>query len=334
MPERIKDKKHLTQLIIEETGCDAEQAKLVLDSTGNDVGKSIKIINSLLKQIMVLKGKFKAETTNIYGLVVLIADIKNNQLLRATNIVTYNPGIYQTGLDQPWHEFERKLYALRLGEGSLQELTQKLQNNIKSWINKDKDTQFFEALVKNNRELLESRLVEEIKEISQDQNIKLDIQLDEVNLLQFKELKEKIDEDISKLQLPENLVVTEETAALVLEIEMVGETDKKGRLARELKPGETVWAKLTDERDIAQYLAKLLGGRVRNEEGREELIPLTAPVEEVEPGKEKVRVKVRFGPAIMGLAELSPDDRVSVITNGHKLTQWWKDLLRIFSLQK
>ena len=47
MSERLKDK---IQLIIEETGCDSEQAQLVLNSTDNNVEKAIKILDNYINK--------------------------------------------------------------------------------------------------------------------------------------------------------------------------------------------------------------------------------------------------------------------------------------------
>lgn len=331
MPDRIRDKK---QLIIEETGCDAEQAELILTSTSHDVEKAIKIINSLLKQIVVLKGKFKSETANIYGLLILIADIKLNQVLRLANIITYNPSIYQVSLNSPWHEFERKLYALRLREGSLQELTQKLQNHIKHWLRSEKKDILFGALLKGNKEELARMLDEEVKMISEDERIRLNIELEEVNLFQFKELKEKIDEDISKMKLPSNLNKEGEVVSLVMKVEIVKSTSGKGKMVKDLQPRELVWAKITDQRDIAQYLAKLLGGRIKKVDSSEEVLPLNVPVESISENDGKMKVRLRFGPAILGEEELSANERISVIGSSGTISRLWKNLSKIFSLQK
>lgn len=330
MSDKIKDKK---QLIMEETGCDTEQAELVLHSTGNDVEKAIKIINSLLKQIIVIKGKFKTGTASYFGLFVLIADIKLNKVLRLANIVTCNPGIYQNGLNKPWHEFERKLYALKLGEGSQPEITQKLQEYLKNWTRGEKKSDIFEALVQNNKESLEEMLAREIKVISPDEDVTLNIQLEEVNLFQFKELKEQIDEDIAKLRLPEPLEQPEEIASLVLKVETIKNAGREGKTVRDLQPGEIIWTKITDPRDIAQYLSKLLGGRIKRN-GAEEVIPLTVPVEEIIPDKDKIRLKVRFGPAVIGEEELDESERIAVIFSESRIARIWKNLAKLFSLQK
>lgn len=330
MADKIKDKK---QLIMEETGCDAEQAELVLQSTGNDVGKAIKVINSLLKQIIVIKGKFKTGIASHFGLFILIADIKLNKILRLANIVTCNPGIYQHGLDKPWHEFERKLYALKLGEGSQPEITQKLQEYLKNWIRGENKRDIFEALVQNNKKSLEEMLAREIKVISPDEEITLNIQLEEVNLFQFKELKEQIDEDISKLQLPEPLEQQEDIASLVLKVETIKNAGREGKTVRDLQPGEMIWTKITDPRDIGQYLSKLLGGHIKRN-GMEEVIPLTVPVEEIIADQGKISLKVRFGPAVIGEEVLDEDERIAVIFSESRIKRIWKNLAKIFSLQK
>lgn len=330
MPDKIKDKK---QLIMEETGCDTEQAELVLHSTGNDVEKAIKIINSLLKQIIVIKSKFKTDDASFFGLLVLIADIKLNKVLRLANIVTCNPGIYQNGLTKPWHEFERKLYALKLGEGSQPEITQKLQEHLKNWTRGEKKNDIFTALVQNNKELLEKMLAREIQVISPDENITLNLQLEEVNLFQFKELKEQIDEDIARLRLPEPMDQQEEIASLILKVETIKNIGREGKAVRDLQPGEMIWTKITDPRDIAQYLSKLLGGRIKRD-GTEEIIPLTVPVEEIVPDQDKIRLKVRFGPAVIGEEELADNERIAVIFSESHIGRLWKNLTKLFSLQK
>jgi hypothetical protein len=187
--------------------------------------------------------------------------------------------------------------------------------------------------VQNNKELLEKMLAREIKVISPDKEITLNIQLEEVNLFQFKELKEQIDEDIAKLRLPEPLEQQEEIASLVLKVETIKNAGREGKTVRDLQPGEMIWTKITDSRDIAQYLSKLLGGRIKRN-GTEEIIPLTVPVEEIIPEQDKVRLKVRFGPAVIGEEELADNARIAVIFSESHIGRLWKNLTKLFSLQK
>ncbi len=80
-------------------------------------------------------------------------------------------------------------------------------------------------------------------------------------------------------------------------------------------------------------MSKLLGGRIKRN-GAEEVIPLTVPVEEIIPDKNKIRLKVRFGPAVIGEEELDESERIAVILSESRIARIWKNLAKIFSLQK
>lgn len=326
MIDKIRDKK---QLVMEETGCDAEQASVILESTGMDVGKAIKVINSLLQHIIVIKGKFRAETHNIYGLLIVIADIKVNRIVRLANIVTCNPSVYQTSLKMPWHEFEKALYALRLADGSLQETTQKLQEQLRNVVFSDKNNIFFSLLEQKDRDMLTKIFMKEVKAIMHDDAIVFHEEFEEINLLQFKELRGETDGDEYFTQFPPAAESEEQNSLLILEIELVKGVGGINKPAKDVIPGELVWAKIIDQRDIAQYVARLLGGRVKKD-NREEAIPLAVPIEDLHDGK----LQVRFGPGILGEVILQPQEPIDIIADVNRFGRFWQKMIKIFSLQK
>lgn len=320
MIDKIRDKK---QLVIEETGCDAEQASVVLESTGLDVGKAIKVINSLRQHIIIIKGKFKAETHNIYGLLIVIADIKVNRIVRLANIVTCNPSVYQTSLKIPWHEFEKTLYALRLADGSLQETTQKLQEQLRNVVFSDKNNVFFSMLEQKNRDSLGKIFMKEVKTIMPDDAIVFHEELEEINLLQFKELRGETDGLESYTPFPAIVEREEQNSLLILEIELMKGVGGINKPAKDAVPGELVWAKIIDQRDIAQYVSRLLGCKVKKD-NREEAIPLAVPIEAIHDGK----LQVRFGPGILGQTTMQSQEFIDIIADVNRFGRFWQKVIK------
>ena len=111
--------KDSTRLVMEETGCDEGQAIVALESCDYNISKAISKIFDLLRDIVVLKGKFRTFENHLYGMLTVAVDIKHNRLLRTKVLVTYNPKVYETDLSQNWYEYEKKLYTARLISGLL-----------------------------------------------------------------------------------------------------------------------------------------------------------------------------------------------------------------------
>lgn len=308
----MKDK---VQLVREETGCDEEQAKLILESTHNDVSKAIRIINTLLKHIVAIKGRFKCEKINIYGLFLLITDIRQRALIRVGALVTYNPGVYENDLGTNWHDFERQLYALKLGEGSNQDLTQNLQHCLQTRLTRDEKKTFFQYLRNLDTREVETTLLSEIKMVTGDQEVILNTSLEQLNLAQFKELRKDpeggVDESSYERERKKDSTIT-------LKIELVLDS-LKGIAAVNLRKGNLVSAKIVDMRDIARYLSKLLGG-----EQQDEIVPLVVPVDNVEIREQQVMIKTRFSPGIIGKTILSQEDKVEIIKQTNPIVAFIK----------
>ena len=297
----MKDK---IQLVREETGCDEEQAKLILESTHNDVSKAIRIINTLLKHIVAIKGRFRCEKINIYGLFLLITDIRQRALVRVGALVTYNPGVYENDLGTNWHDFERQLYALKLGEGSIQDLTQNLQHCLQTRLARDENKTFFQYLRNLDSREVETTLLSEIKMVTGDQEVILSTSLEQLNLAQFKELRKDPEDGMDESSYERE---RKKDSTITLKIELVLDS-LKGIAAVNLRKGNLVSAKIVDIRDIARYLSKLLGG-----EQQDEIVPLVVPVDNVEIREQQVIIKTTFSPRIIGKAILSQEDRVEII---------------------
>src|SRR5262245_43442307 len=116
------------RLVMEETGCDQSQAQVALELARFDVAKAIRAMGSLLRHINVLKGKSRVEGSSLYGLFLLVADVKSSFPMRLRCVFSHNPAVYETDLTAPWYDVERQIYGHRLAEGSQQHLSQELEH--------------------------------------------------------------------------------------------------------------------------------------------------------------------------------------------------------------
>ncbi len=297
------------RIIVEEIGCDEEQAKLSLRESSDNLQKAIKSIASTFKFIGVIKGKFICEDINMYGLFIVIVNLRKEIIIRQAAVVTNNPAIYENDMGLTWHIFEKRLYALRLHEGSLHETTSKFEQNLNRQIRKNHKQIFFQ-LVREKKagelaELLKSGISKSLPGASN----RLVLEIEELSLSQFRELSDKSVSVTEKKNDNNN-----SGRELTLETELAECNDDGDFVeADKLKENDTVLVSITDNRDTAQYLSKLLGGRKRDS-----IIPLAATIQKVDCEGNNLTVDMRFGPGITGRALVNKKTRVRIVKSHFK----------------
>ena len=92
--------------------------------------------------------------------------------------------------------------------------------------------------------------------------------------------------------------------------------DSSGKEAGRLTEGDVIVSQITDTRDIAHYLAHLIGGR------RDDL---PAIVKKVNVLSGNAEVLVYYAPGIIGIARVASDLRVKLLEA--KTQPWWKKII-------
>lgn len=285
---------------MEETGCDQNIAELTLKNCGFDLEKALKVISSVNQNIAVIKGKFLFPRSFLFGLLIVIFQLRQKQIYRVRTIVSYDPHVYEVDLSLDWYLFEQQICSFRLNEGSLAGFTQNLDNLFYGRLNNSKE--FKEILADNSEGDLETVFCSVLNEQLPSEDILLSLSKNLLNLAQFRSLAlvPSAGKDFNQ-SLPLN-----NTISLNLEIELVH--DYVGGLpAKTLEVGDLVLVQVTDERDIAQYLSHLMGSR----QG-EKISPLTVPVVGINRLSNEVEIKTRFGPGVTGFTVLPNRTRVKV----------------------
>lgn len=309
--------------MVEETGCDKDEARHYLEEASGNITWALKNILRDIKPIGVIKCRFKIDEVNIYGLVLFIFNGRTRKMFRYAAVVGCNPVIYETDNRQQWFLFEKELYSQRLKDGSLREITQKIEQSLLVKIQEQDNDEYYNSWDELNIRKIEEIFKDQIREVikydtGKEYDANIEIQWQKLNLRQFKYLTdtEKIDEEF-KLHLDE-----ERTSAslIALNTELVKSTDGSPTIKIEkVEAGDMVFTEISDDRDIGIYLAHLLGAR------KEDLsIPLSASVEDVKDTEEGVEIIVRFGPGIVGRAIENPKKKIGIIRNPIARTcSWW-----------
>ncbi len=316
--------------MIEETGCNKEEAKHYLEESQGNITLALKNLLKNIRPIGVLKSRFKIDEVNIYGLLFFIFNGRTRKMLRYAAVTGCNPIIYETDIRSQWFSFERRLYSQRLKDGSLREITQKIEQLLLLKIQEQNIDEFYNLWNELNIGDISGMFRGQIGDVvrydrGREYEISVETEWQKLNLRQFKYLTdtEKIDEEF-KLHLDEEKTYR---SLIVLKTDLV--SSRKGNPStrvEKIESGDMVYTKITDKRDIGVYLAYLLGARKGDK-----LIPFSASVEDVKDIGEGVELIVRFGPGIVGRIVENSKRRVFILKNSITRTfHWWYIIIVFF----
>jgi len=292
------------RLLMEETGCEQGEAELALELADNDLEKAIKTIGSLLRHIAAVKGKFYFQQKNLYGLVLVVINTKTCEILRLRIVVSYNPALFENSPAMDWYTFEKLIFSFRLDRGSLPDYTQEVEHKLRPYLLAQS-----EVLVRCDPHGIEALF----RDFFSPDTAEMALTIEQLNLTQFRQLPDDGALSSAKVTLKDN-----DPGTVRLQIHLV--EDKSGREVTRLQEGDVVLSRITDTRDIAHYLAHLIGG-VR--EG--DMVPLPAVIRKVSVNAEGTEIQVYYAPGIVGLAQTASDSKVRIVEM--KAQPWWKKII-------
>ena len=199
---------------------------------------------------------------------------------------------------------EKLIFYYRLDEGSLPDFTQDIEQKLSAFVSGHR-----EIYPNCDAQKIESLL----KEFFAPDTVNVKVVAEEMNLAQFRQLPN------TGTETSRTIVHQEKEASMVrLEISLV--EDPNGKEISKLAEGDVVMTSISDSRDIAHYLAHLIGGR---REGS--LLPLPAVVRKVSPALETFEIQVYYAPGIAGEGVIKRGERVKIIEA--RAPSWWKKII-------
>jgi len=285
--------------LMDDTGCEEFEAKTALEIAGGNFNKAISCVGAMLKYITAYKAKIVLQDNNIFGLIHIITNNKNLDLLRFSVVMTYNPIIYEQNIDVDWFSFEKKLYSYRLVEGVIEKDTKSIETNLKEYIIDN---------LKSNKIMSCKDMKSVLETYFSENTLQIEIVAEELTLRDFKKLPNYFPDIV-----PKETTSSEYSSAIELEAFIF--EDSLGKKIENLSVGDKVLAKIIDTRDIAHYIGHLIGAKKE-----ENMIPIPTEVKSVEQIENEYIVYLKYSDLIFGIAHVGIGTTLKVLDT--KDTAW------------
>ena len=295
------------KILMEDTGCTQQEAEQALELAGGNLEQAIVNIGVTLKNITAYKAKIKFKQKNIYGLIHVIINNKNFNLLRFSSVMTYNPVVYEQVVTMDWFSFEKAIFYYRLEPGTIEQYTRIIDTDFAIFIT-DKLKQHKKISLEDMKNLFEEFFVLE--------DIEIEIIAQELTLREFKRLPNS--EHISASD------VAKTGDAGEIKLYTVIMEDNLGKKIDDIVAEDVVLATITDTRDIAHYLGHLIGARKDNE-----MISIPVTVKNIVKKDEVYTVYLKYADLITGVATVKSGKKLKVLSTKKK--PWWMGLKSIFT---
>ena len=297
----MKDK---IKLLMEETGCERGEAELALEMCGYEVEEAVRRIPRLLRDICAIKGKFVLSAESRHGLFLVVLNLKSRAVLRSRAVLSYDPAAHAVSLDEDWFAFEKHLYGCRLWDGSLPQESLEVEQALAAAF-RSAEPALFERLREGAPDEAHAIAVEPLRRLFTRGDLSLTVKKDILDLGQFQSLRK------GPAPVARRTQRSPSPAEDLLVLKIALEDEPEGTPVEELRAGDMVWARITDKRDIAKYLARLFGGMTDGGP-----TPIEAPVEAIEASRDGWMARVRFSVGVCGDVDLEPGRRLRAARSG------------------
>ena len=294
------------KLLMEETGCEEQEATAALELAGGNIEQAIINIGVMLKYITAYKVKINLKHDNIFGLVHIITNNKNLDLLRFSSIMSYNPIVYEQDCSIDWFSFEKAIYSYRLVDGAIEKYTKNIDTSLKDFVS---------ANLKQHSILTVNDMKTVLEEFFFDNDVQIEIVAQELTLRDFKKLPNYFPDTHFEASGNEDTTIDLET--IILE-------DSEGKKIEDISVGDNVLAKIVDERDISHYLGHLIGAMKDNK-----MIPMMFSFQNIIKQEDHYDVYLKYADLIYGISKVEFGRTLKVLET--KRVPWWKGLTTILS---
>jgi hypothetical protein len=297
-------RKEQIQLLVSETGCEESEAKFALFLSGGNIEAAITKLGVLLKYITAFKIKLILPEENVYGLMQIAVNMKSAEILRSSAVLSHNPSVYEISSQQDWFSFEKAIFSARLDCGTMEAYTQSVEEDFENYA---------KTAVKELSEISSQQISKIIKKFFSPKPADVETVSEELSVSQFKKLPDfdSLHRDVSFTGYDLGFVQLD---AEILE-------DKNGKTADKISEGDAVLSLITDTRDIAHYIANLIGAKKDAS-----MIPIISGVKKVFVSEDGIcEIHLTFAPSITGLVKVQKDKVLKVLESKNR--PWWRKIM-------
>ncbi len=258
-------------------------------------------------QIHILKGRFKALTTNTFGIFIVFIDRTSKNIDKMSIIASHFSSMYDHDPAQSWEKFEDIIAQMRFNGEISTSLSNDFQALFVSSFLTDIVELFIDDFDSKNFSKTEHTIQSLIEKILSEKNISLQLEKETVTKDAIDAVKSERDQSVkasdpapSSASVQESVTFQVDEGGVVLNVGLViGPIS--GIPIYDVKPGDQIVVKIAGRTQKEQYFIDLLGAR--NESG--EVIPVPAVVKEVRSSSsspKEYNLLVEIGPGIFGKA--------------------------------
>ncbi|MDR0822416.1 MAG: hypothetical protein LBN20_01360 [Endomicrobium sp.] len=293
-----KDTSQLIQLLMEDTGCEQDEAEIALSLSDNNIKKAVEKITVFLKVISVFKIKIIFPQESIYGLIHIVINKKLFQILRFNIVFSHNPAIYEISSQMNWVSFEKAVFSARLSEGVMEDYTKSIEEPFKQYLNEELQSAKFPS-----DDLIQNFFAPSL--------VKTEMMKEELNLSQFKKLSADSGQNSGMYSSAHK-----NFGVLRLEAQICKD-EENGVSAKKLSAGDAVLSLITDKRDIAHYLIHLIGSSGLN--------PIPAQIKDISEKNDEIEIHLQYTPSVIGYTKVHKDEKLKIVSKKH--SPLWKKLI-------
>jgi hypothetical protein len=306
--------------LVESTGCDRTLAGMLLKFTGWDIDGARRIVEAVPKDIFALKMKFITQVTGYFGALFLSYDEKKREIKRFIAVITDDKDIGRIDIRKPWSVFEEELYTYIRNK----KIDGLKVDQLKKRMTDDEFIARLATVLRVGRpvkeELLNNLLVDELYNTFTDTNIAVKFDIEMTDAFELNRGKEQAQigsitgedlnpEEVDTAMDKQKQRPRPEQSLIVLSVDPVL-APVSGISIHDLEFGDEIQVRISDEREIADYLSELLGAKVDSIK-----IPIFTKIIEVkELDTGDIGVFTQFGPGILGMFKVPGE--VKVATRG------------------
>ncbi|MCK8827200.1 hypothetical protein MWH25_05530 [Natroniella acetigena] len=292
------------------------EAEMALELAEGDLDRALLMIEYVDKNFVIVHGKFNYGSLHnrVYGLLSIIADGKQGEFLKYELVLSNQRELLNINLDVNNNVFMKTLDNLA---------PEKVINNQS--ISLELFSSFNPTEIFNLLELVQDKQKKEVKELIEEkledvleENIDLEIYTNLTTKAQLKNFYSNLfPKQTPSLEGEEASDEKEENDGLGMEIRLncipiISPT--QGQKASHLKIGDELVVRITDTREVGQYLAKLL----QNSEG-----VTVGKVKNISFNQDSKRylILIQFGPSIYGQVLVESEIKLIILTEEEQIQQ-------------
>jgi len=258
--------------------------------------------------IYILKGRFKATTTNTFGLFAVFVDKTQKNIDKISVAVSHFSSIYETNPELDWYKFDQIIQMANYKGEVSQSLTSDFQSLFRNSFGPEVIETFIDSVEGKNLKKVENIFVSLISKILADKEVTIQVEKQALNRQEMERIKSEAENAASKNEEKKSEEKKEETSTVIFNVEegsvilnvevVIGPIG--GIPIYEVKPLDQIYVKIPGRTPKEMSFINLLNAR--NETG--EILPVPATVKEVVKDKDtkQVNLLVEIVPGVYGKA--------------------------------